>query len=55
MEKEEATALREAMEDLDLQRKEEEEARLFAGAQAEASELVYQHQTGSRPQSPEKP
>lgn len=55
MEKEEALSLREAMEDLDLRKKEEDEARLFAAAQAEASELVYQHQTGSRPQSPEKP
>ncbi|RDL42115.1 uncharacterized protein BP5553_02094 [Venustampulla echinocandica] len=45
MEKEEAVSLREAMEDMDLKKQEEEESRIHAAAQAEASELVYQHQT----------
>ncbi|KAF4631543.1 hypothetical protein G7Y89_g6581 [Cudoniella acicularis] len=47
MEKEEAVALREAMEDMDLKKKEEEEARIHAAAQNEASELVFQHQNPS--------
>ncbi|CAG8958890.1 hypothetical protein HYFRA_00012887 [Hymenoscyphus fraxineus] len=44
MEKEEAVSLREAMEDLDIKKLEDEEARIHAAAQDEASELVYQHQ-----------
>jgi hypothetical protein len=44
MEKEEACALRDALEDMDFAKEQEEEARLHAAAQAEASELVWQHQ-----------
>ncbi|KAH6678426.1 hypothetical protein B0J14DRAFT_615176 [Halenospora varia] len=44
MEKEEAVSLREAMEDMDLKKQQEEEARIHAAAQDEASELVFQHQ-----------
>lgn len=44
MEKEEAVSLRDALEDMDLKEQEEEEARLHAAAQEEASELVWQHQ-----------
>lgn len=44
MEKEEAVSLRDALEDMDLKKQEEEEARLHAAAQNEASELVFQHQ-----------
>lgn len=44
MEKEEAVSLREAMEDLDIKTQEDEEARVHAAAQNEASELVFQHQ-----------
>lgn len=44
MEKEEAYALREALEDMDIAKEQEEEARLHAAAQDEASELVWQHQ-----------
>ncbi|KAG9248376.1 hypothetical protein BJ878DRAFT_549279 [Calycina marina] len=43
MEKEEAVSLRDAMEDMDFKKQEEEE-RLFNAAQEEASELVWQHQ-----------
>ncbi|RKF61076.1 putative lim domain-containing protein [Erysiphe neolycopersici] len=39
MEKEEAVALRQAMEDMDI----DEESRIYAAAQKEASELVWQH------------
>lgn len=42
MEKEEAVSLRDALEDMDL--KNEDEARIHAAAQNEASELVFQHQ-----------
>jgi hypothetical protein len=44
MEKEEAVSLREAMENMDLDKVDEEEMRIHAAAQAEASELVWQHQ-----------
>lgn len=44
MEKEEAVALRGAMEDLDLKNEMDEEMRIHAAAQEEASELVWQHQ-----------
>jgi LIM domain len=44
MEKEEAVSLREAMEDMDLKNMDEEEIRIHAAAQDEASELVWQHQ-----------
>lgn len=54
MEKEEAVSLREAMEDMDLI-KEEEEARILAAAQEEASELVWQHQNGESPPKPDSP
>jgi hypothetical protein len=57
MEKEEAVSLREAMEDMDLQR-ETEEARLHAAAQQEASELVWEHQNpelAALSRSPERP
>ncbi len=43
MEKQEARSLREALEDMDLQ----DEERLHAGAQQEASELVWQHKNPS--------
>ncbi|RDW66230.1 hypothetical protein BP6252_09865 [Coleophoma cylindrospora] len=52
MEKEEAVALREAMEDMDLKPQDDDEMRIHAAAQEEASELVYQHQN---PQSVPKP
>jgi len=54
MEKEEAVSLREAMEDMDL-KKEEEEARIHAAAQDEASELVYQHQNPGSVPAPDAP
>ena len=45
MEKEEVVSLRDCLEDMDLQKQhQEEEARLHAAAQEEASELVWQHQ-----------
>ncbi|KAH8808396.1 hypothetical protein F5884DRAFT_857929 [Xylogone sp. PMI_703] len=44
MEKEEAVSLRDAMEDLDLKKGMDDETRIHAAAQAEASELVWQHQ-----------
>lgn len=44
MEKEEAVSLREAMEDMSLGKLEDEEMRIHAAAQNEASELVWQHQ-----------
>lgn len=44
MEKEEAVSLRTAIEDMDYQKEDEEEARLHAAAQKEASELVWEHQ-----------
>ncbi|KAJ5047088.1 uncharacterized protein L3040_002931 [Drepanopeziza brunnea f. sp. 'multigermtubi'] len=55
MEKEEAVSLREAMEDLDLKKQEEEEARLHAAAQDEASELVFQHQNPEAAVNPDAP
>ncbi|KUJ20265.1 uncharacterized protein LY89DRAFT_715694 [Mollisia scopiformis] len=54
MEKEEAVSLREAMEDMDL-KKQEEEARLHTAAQDEASELVWQHQHPTAAISPDAP
>ncbi len=45
MEKQEARSLREALEDMDLQ----DEDRLHAAAQQEASELVWQHRNPSAP------
>lgn len=44
MEKEDAAALRFAMEDMALTKEQLEDAQLHAAAQKEASELVYQHQ-----------
>lgn len=44
MEKEEAVALRDALADMDIRAEQEDEARIHAAAQAEASELVFQHQ-----------
>ncbi|CZR60800.1 related to leupaxin [Phialocephala subalpina] len=54
MEKEEAVSLREAMEDMDL-KKQEEEARLHSAAQDEASELVWQHQHPTAAINPHAP
>ncbi|KAI9732479.1 MAG: hypothetical protein M1818_007517 [Claussenomyces sp. TS43310] len=57
MEKEEACALRDALEDMDLSRQQEDrEAQLHAAAQDEASELVWQHQNTQaiRPDAPYK-
>lgn len=44
MEMEDASALRDAMDDMALTEEQREEARLHAAAQLEASELVFQHQ-----------
>lgn len=55
MEKEEAVSLREAMEDLDFKKQEDEEARIHAAAQDEASELVFQHQNPEAVISPDAP
>ena len=44
MEKEEAVSLRDALEDMDLKGQDDEDVRLHAAAQDEASELVFQHQ-----------
>jgi hypothetical protein len=55
MEKEEAVALREAMEDMDLKKEEEEERKIHAAAQDEASELVYQHQHPEEAIKPDAP
>jgi len=55
MEKEEVVSLRDCLEDMDLQKqRQEEEARLHAAAQEEASELVWQHQNpgATRPDGP---
>ena len=54
MEKEEAVSLRDAMEDMDL-KKHEEEAKLFNAAQDEASELVWQHQNPTPAINPNAP
>lgn len=53
MEKEEAVSLRDAMEDLDL--KKQEEQKLHAAAQEEASELVWQHQNPGQATNPDAP
>ncbi|KAL7794519.1 hypothetical protein V8C37DRAFT_59979 [Trichoderma ceciliae] len=65
MEKEEASSLRDAMEEMDLQdsRKnasnadatvvEDDESRLYNAALNEAAELVWEHQHGVKPRSPE--
>ena len=55
MEKEEAVALRGALKDMDLTTEEEEEMRLHAAAQDEASELVYQHQNPGAAAKPAGP
>ncbi|PQE11263.1 LIM domain-containing protein [Rutstroemia sp. NJR-2017a BVV2] len=55
MEKEEAVSLREAMEDMDLKKQHEEELRIHAAAQEEASELVYKHQFGEPIVNPDAP
>lgn len=58
MEKEEAVSLREAMEDMDLKKQdeeEEEESRIHASAQDEASELVWRHQNPQAIPSPDAP
>lgn len=55
MEKEEVVSLRDCLEDMDLQKqRQEEEARLHAAAQEEASELVWQYQNpgATRPDGP---
>jgi hypothetical protein len=54
MEKEEAVSLREALEDMDV-KKQEEEARIHAAAQNEASELVFQHQNPGSVPAPDAP
>jgi hypothetical protein len=57
MEKEEAVSLRDALEDKDiLKQQQEEEARVHAAAQKEASELVWQHENPGaiRPHTPYK-
>ena len=51
MERQEAHALRTALEDMDLQ----DEARLFAAARVEASELVWHHQHPNSPYQPLQP
>ncbi|PMD48661.1 hypothetical protein L207DRAFT_447795, partial [Hyaloscypha variabilis F] len=55
MEKEEAVSLREAMEDMDLKDVDEEELRIHAAAQNEASELVWQHQHPDAAIQPDAP
>lgn len=55
MEKEEAVSLREAMEDMDLAEQDDEEVRIHAAAQNEASELVYQHQNPEAAVNPDAP
>jgi hypothetical protein len=55
MEKEEAVALREAMEDMDMKKEEDEERRIHAAAQNEASELVYKHQHPEEAIKPDAP
>jgi hypothetical protein len=55
MEKEEAVALREAMEDMDLKEEDDEEMRIHAAAQDEASALVYQHQNPEEAVKPDAP
>jgi hypothetical protein len=54
MEKEEVVSLRDAMEDMDWKKQEEEE-RIRAAAQDEASELVWQHQNLGQPIKPDAP
>ena len=51
MERQEARALRTALEDMDLQ----DEARLFAAARDEASDLVWHHQHPNAPYQPLQP
>ncbi|KAI6246281.1 hypothetical protein HI914_05753 [Erysiphe necator] len=51
MEKEEAVALRKAMEDMNI----DEESRIYAAAQKEASELVWQHQNPNLVEKPGQP
>jgi hypothetical protein len=55
MEKEEAVSLREAMADMDLKDVDEEELRIHAAAQNEASELVWQHQHPKAAIQPDAP
>jgi len=55
MEKEEAVSLREAMEDMDLKEVDEEDIRIHAAAQDEASELVWQHQNPEATIQPDAP
>jgi hypothetical protein len=55
MEKEEAVSLRDAMQDMDIKNQEEEEARIHAAAQDEASELVWQHQNPEAAVKPDAP
>ena len=55
MEKEEAVSLRDALENMDVQKQEDEEARIHAAAQNEASELVYQHQNPEDLPQPDAP
>jgi len=55
MEKEEAVSLREAMEVMDPKDADEEEIRIHAAAQDEASELVWQHQHPEAAIQPDAP
>ncbi|KAH9887804.1 hypothetical protein F4778DRAFT_756139 [Xylariomycetidae sp. FL2044] len=61
MEKEEAVSLRQAMEDMDLKNKPEDEqvaddeSRVYDAALNEAAELVWQHQHGIKPPEPGAP
>lgn len=54
MEKEEAAALRVAMEDMDI-KEQDEEVQIHNAAQEEASELVYTHQFGEKFKNPDAP
>lgn len=54
MEKEEVVSLRDAMDDMDLKKMQEEE-RIHAAAQNEASELVWQHQNPGQAIQPDTP
>ncbi|TPX17391.1 uncharacterized protein E0L32_003034 [Thyridium curvatum] len=55
MEKEEAYSLRQAMEDMDVKDKPEEDESLYQAALDEASELVWQHQNGVKLPKPGAP
>ncbi|GAB0132331.1 hypothetical protein EsDP_00000771 [Epichloe bromicola] len=59
MEKEEVCSLRDAMEEMDIrggsQNGSDDESRIYNAALDEAAELVWQHQSGSKPPPPEGP